>query len=96
MSLPHSKSKVEVPEDLRALQERISEMPPGVREALLPWAEQAAENALFRGRVLSLAREGLEQYRLDLAIMRFDLESTKRELEDLRKRVMSMTPKKAQ
>ncbi len=67
-----------IPPELGRLRERIGDLPWRYREALAPIADEAVENALFRGRVLALAREGLERYRLDLAIARFDLEATKR------------------
>ncbi len=60
------------------------------RGRLGPIADEAVEHALFRGRVLTLAREGLERYRLDLAIARFDLEATKREHEALRRRLEAL------
>jgi hypothetical protein len=79
-----------IPPELTRLRDRIAELPPRYREALTPMAEEAVEQALFRGRVLTLAREGLERYRLDLAIARFDLEATKREHEALRLRLASL------
>jgi hypothetical protein len=80
----------EVPPELARLRDRIGELPARYRDALLPIADDAADQALFRGRVLNLAREGLERYRLDLAIARFDLEATKREQETLRRRFESL------
>ena len=40
--------------------------------------DDALEQALFRKRILSMAREALEQLRLDLEMARFDLEATRR------------------
>ncbi len=80
----------EIPPELGRLRERIGALPPRYRIALGPIADQAVEHALFRGRVLALAREGLERYRLDLAIARFDLEATKREQETLRRKLESL------
>jgi hypothetical protein len=79
-----------IPPELGRLRERIGTLPPRYREALGPIADEAVEHALFRGRVLALAREGLERYRLDLAIARFDLEATKREQEALRRKLESL------
>ena len=78
-----------IPPELSRLRERIGSLPARLREELWPLADQAVEDALFRGRVLSVAREGLEQYRLDLAIARFDLDATRREREALRRRLES-------
>jgi hypothetical protein len=78
-----------VPPELVRLREQIGRLPAGLREELRPLADDAVEQALFRGRVLSVAREGLERYRLDLAIARFDLDATRREREALRRRLES-------
>ena len=84
-------SSDEIPLELGRLRERIGALPPRYRNALGPIADEAVEHALFRGRVLALAREGLERYRLDLAIARFDLEATKREQDALRRKVESLS-----
>jgi hypothetical protein len=76
--------------ELDRLRERIGALPPRFRDVLRPIADEAVEHALFRGRVLALAREGLERYRLDLAIARFDLEATRREQEALRRRIEAL------
>lgn len=80
----------EIPPELARLRDRIGELPSRYRDALLPMADDAAEQALFRGRVLALAREGLERYRLDLAIARFDVEATRREQEALRRKLEAL------
>jgi hypothetical protein len=41
--------------------------------------EEALEDARFRGRAMTLARDALLQFRLDLASLSFDLEVTQRE-----------------
>ena len=48
-------------------------------------AEDACEQARFRGRALSLAREALEQFRVELAAAKFDLDATRQEREGLRR-----------
>ncbi len=60
-------------------------MPADVRAELEPLAEDACEQAKFRGRALSLAREALEQFRVELAAAQFDLDATRREREGLRR-----------
>src|SRR5579875_3853872 len=79
-----------VPPELARLRARIESLPGRYREALAPMAEEAVEESLFRGRVLTLAREGLERYRLDLAIARFDLDATRREHEELRRKLEAL------
>ena len=83
-------STVGIPPELTRLRDRIGDLPPRYRDALEPLAEEAVDQALFRGRVLTLAREGLERYRLDLAIARFDLDATRREQDALRRRIESL------
>ena len=74
-----------VPAELLALQARIKELPEEIRAELEPLAEDACEQAKFRGRALSLAREALEQFRLELSAAKFDLDITRREREGFRK-----------
>ena len=77
--------KDEFPEEWVALRDRVRGLPSAVREELEPVVADALEQALFRGRVLSVAREALERQRLDLELARFDLDATRREREALRR-----------
>jgi hypothetical protein len=76
-----------VPFELEELRERIQAQPAGVRAELEPLIDEAVEHARFRGRVITLARDALQRFRLDLAMMEFDLEATRREREALRARL---------
>jgi hypothetical protein len=76
-----------VPAELLELRERVLEQPMEVREALGPLVEEAMEDARFRHRVLAVARDALEKYKLDLELARFDLDATRRERETLLKRL---------
>lgn len=80
-----------LPTGLLALRDRLREMPPAIRDELLPIVEEALDDASFRGRVLAVAREALVRLRLDLAMAQFDLDATRREREDLRKLLKEMT-----
>ncbi len=73
-----------VPAELQELRERIQAQPAWVRAELEPLIDAAVEHAQFRGRVITLARDALERFRLDLAMKDFDLEATRREREELR------------
>jgi hypothetical protein len=73
--------------ELVALRQRVQSQPAEVRAELEPMVDDALEQARFRGRVLSVARDALEQLRLDLELARFDLEVTRRERESLRERL---------
>lgn len=76
-----------VPAELLALRAKIRALPDDVRADLEPLAEDACEQAKFRGRALSLAREALEQFRLELSAARFDLDITRHEREGFRRRI---------
>ncbi|AMV40540.1 hypothetical protein [Planctomyces sp. SH-PL62] len=77
-------TKAGVPAELAALRERIRALPPDARAELEPMMDDVLEQALFRSRVLTIAKDALERYRLELAATRFDLEATRREREALR------------
>ena len=72
------------PAELVALRERIREQPVEIRTELEPLIAEVFEHAQFRGRVLAIARDALERFRLDLTALRFDLEVTRRERDSLR------------
>jgi hypothetical protein len=72
-----------IPSELLELRERVQAQPRAVRAELTPLVEDAMEHALFRDRVLNVARDALEQFRLDLEMARFDLDVTRREREEL-------------
>jgi hypothetical protein len=72
------------PAELVALRERIREQAPDVRAELEPLIEEVFEHAEFRGRVLGIARDALERFRLDLTSLKFDLAVTRRERDSLR------------
>ena len=77
-------SSREIPAELRRLRDRIAALPEPIRDQLAPTADDAVEEAVFRGRVLSIAKDALERYRLELAMVRFDLDVTRRERETFR------------
>jgi len=69
----------QLPSELVALKERILDQPPAVREELEPLIDEVMEHAVFRSRVMLIARDALQRFRVDLAAMQFDLEATRRE-----------------
>jgi hypothetical protein len=50
-----------------------------VRAELEPLIDEIMEHAMFRSRVIMIARDALQRFRLDMAALRFDLEATRRE-----------------
>jgi hypothetical protein len=69
----------QLPTELVALKERIQDQPVEVREELEPLIDEVLEHAVFRSRVMLIARDALQRFRVELAATRFDLEATKRE-----------------
>jgi hypothetical protein len=69
----------QVPNELVALRERIQDQPAQVREELEPLIDEVMEHAVFRSRIMLIARDALQRFRVDLAATRFDLEATRRE-----------------
>jgi hypothetical protein len=69
----------QVPTELVELKERIQGQPAAVRAELEPLIDEVMEHAMFRSRVMLIARDALQRFRLDLASVRLDLEATRRE-----------------
>ena len=80
---PASPAVESLPAELLELRERVLSLPREVRAELEPLIEEAVEEARFRSRVLYVARDALEQFKLDLEMARFDLDATRRERENL-------------
>jgi hypothetical protein len=76
-------SSDQLPAEILELKDRIEAQPPEVRAALEPLVDEVLEHARFRNRVLTVARDALERFRLDLEMARFDLDATRREREGL-------------
>ena len=68
----------QLPTELVALRECIREQPVDVRLELEPLLDEVLEHTVFRNRVMLIAKEALERFRVDLASLQFELEVTKR------------------
>ncbi len=73
-----------LPVELVELKERLLAQPAEIRAELEPLVDDALEDARFRRQAMMLARDALERFRLDLALLEFDLEATRREREAFR------------
>jgi hypothetical protein len=69
----------QLPLELVALKGRIADQPAKVRAELEPLIDEVLEHAMFRSRVMLIARDALQRLRVDMAALRFDLEATRRE-----------------
>jgi hypothetical protein len=69
----------QLPGELVALRERIRDQPKDVRMELEPLLDEVLEHTVFRNRVMLIAKEALERFRLDLAELQFELDATKHE-----------------
>jgi hypothetical protein len=67
------------PSELVALKERIQDQPAAVRKELEPLIDEVMEHAVFRSRVMLIARDALQRFRVEMAAMRFDLDVTQAE-----------------
>ena len=73
-----------LPSELLELRDRVQAQPANVRAELEPLMDDVLEHAMFRGRIITVARDALERLRLDLDMALFDLDATRRERETLR------------
>ncbi|MFO0960649.1 MAG: hypothetical protein U0800_24975 [Isosphaeraceae bacterium] len=86
--LDDTKAREEMlPEEWVLLRDRVRTMPASIRAELEPIVNDALEQAWFRNRVLTVARDALEQLHMDLQITRFDLDATRREREALQQQL---------
>lgn len=76
-----------LPLSLRQLGEEIARLPKWHRERLEPVYKRVVDAFKMRTRVMQLAREALEQAKLEITLLRFDNEVTKKENEQLRKQL---------
>ncbi|OHB79918.1 MAG: transcriptional regulator [Planctomycetes bacterium RBG_16_64_12] len=77
----------ELPREIAALAEAISELPVELRTRIDPTVNQVIESTKRRRRILSLVQDALSQLRLDMKYLMFDLEATRRERDDYRRKL---------
>ena len=73
-----------LPKDLTDLAAEISTLPKEQREKLDAIYQRVADSTRRRQRILALVQEALSQLRLDMKYLLFDLESTRRERDELK------------
>jgi hypothetical protein len=77
----------QLPADIRDLATAIQQMPPDQRQQIQPAFSRVLESITRRRRILGLVQDALSQLRLDMKYLMFDLEATRRERDDYRRRV---------
>jgi len=77
----------EIPAEIAELLAAIRELPGEVRRNIDPVLDRVVESTRRRRRILSLVQDALSQLRLDMKYLMFDLEATRRERDDYRRKV---------
>jgi len=77
----------ELPTDLVELSAAIDSLPPEWKQRLAPLLVRVAESTRRRRRILNLVQDALSQLRLDMKYLLFDLEATRRERDDYKRRL---------
>ena len=77
----------EVPTEIVDLATAISQLPAEYRDKVDPVLVRVIESTKRRRRILSLVQDALSQLRLDMKYMAFDLEATRRERDEYRRKL---------
>ena len=77
----------ELPQDIEALGAAIDRLPLEHRHDLQVAFGRVVESTKRRRRILTLVQDALSQLRLDMKYLVFDLEATRRERDDYRRKV---------
>ena len=72
------------PVDVLELKAAIYQLPPASQELLQPFMQDVLAASQRRRRILRLIQDALGQLRLDMQYLKFDLEATRRERDQMR------------
>jgi hypothetical protein len=87
-ALKEASSRQEVvSKDFSDLASAVASLPGEYRARLEPLMERAIENSTRRRRILNLVQDALGQLRLDMKYLMFDLEATRRERDEYRRKL---------
>lgn len=81
-----------LPHDLSELILRVQALPEATRQSLEPTLERVVEFTRRRRRILNLIQDAISQLRLDMKYLVFDLESTRRERDEYRRKLEREQP----
>jgi hypothetical protein len=76
----------DVPREILDLVDAAHHLPPEQLAKIEPLLARVVENTKRRRRILSLVQDALGQLRLDMKYLAFDLEATRRERDEFRRK----------
>ena len=76
----------DIPREIQDLAEAISLLPHESRQKVDPFMARVIESTRRRRKILSLVQDALSQLRLDMKYLAFDLEATRRERDEYRRK----------
>lgn len=77
----------DIPREVEELVEAIRRLPEEHRASVEPFLTRVVDGNRRRRRILSLVQDALSQLRLDMKYLAFDLEATRRERDDFRRKL---------
>jgi hypothetical protein len=77
----------EIPREVLDLADALGTLPPEHRKTIEPYLTRVIDSNRRRRRILSLVQDALSQLRLDMKYLAFDLEATRRERDEFRKKL---------
>jgi len=77
----------ELPREIIDLAVAVKKLPAEYRATLEPVTVRVVESTKRRRRILSLVQDALSQLRLDMKYLAFDLEATRRERDEYRRKL---------
>ena len=80
-------SSEELSTDIVELGAALQVLPAEYRQRLEPLFSRVVESSRRRRRILNLVQEALSQLRVDMKYLMFDLEATRRERDDYRRKL---------
>jgi hypothetical protein len=77
----------ELPADIQELSAALETLPAEHRRRIEPLFARVLESTKRRRRILGLVQDALAQLRLDMKYLMFDLEATRRERDEYRRKI---------
>ena len=77
----------DIPHEVLELADAVHALPPEHRQAIEPLLGRVVDSSRRRRRILLLVQDALSQLRLDMKYLTFDLEATRRERDELRRKL---------